>query len=148
MNFSKISFLIASITLLGALFSTSVPATTTTQSCSVQCYNNKQFCNSTCAGDPSCLAECQAEYQCCLIICHNGTCRQDKTAKNEAVQTNTTNDALFLGVGATPRPVSPCADTCYADYQIARNACGQSPNPIQCLNQAKAARDACLADCQ
>jgi hypothetical protein len=43
---------------------------------------------------------------------------------------------------------SPCTDQCYSDYQIARNACMQSPNPIQCLAAAKAARDQCLAGCQ
>lgn len=47
-------------------------------SCSSMCVQNRNFCNSTCNGDPTCLAECQEEYDCCLILCHNGVCRQAK----------------------------------------------------------------------
>lgn len=44
--------------------------------CGSSCVQNLNFCNSTCNGNQTCLAQCQAEYECCQILCHGGSCRQ------------------------------------------------------------------------
>src|SRR6185295_4568989 len=56
--------------------STSLKPTAAPVSCGSACAQNRAFCNSTCNNDPTCLAQCQDEYECCLIICHGGTCRR------------------------------------------------------------------------
>jgi len=42
--------------------------------CAVECYNNYVICKNSCDGDPTCLAQCQEERDCCMVICHGGQC--------------------------------------------------------------------------
>jgi hypothetical protein len=43
-------------------------------SCATVCFNNYIACKNSCAGDPTCLAECEADFDCCRIICHGQDC--------------------------------------------------------------------------
>ena len=43
-------------------------------SCALNCFNNYNYCASSCGGDPICLAECKEERDCCMVICHGGNC--------------------------------------------------------------------------
>ena len=49
-------------------------------SCSVNCIVNYNICTDSCNGDPICLADCQEERDCCLVICHGGVCLKGSSA--------------------------------------------------------------------
>ncbi|HYK20102.1 MAG TPA: hypothetical protein VEV42_05175 [Pyrinomonadaceae bacterium] len=81
---------LVSLVVVSMLFSTraaSIPdipqLTVTAESMScAHCVTERNACNTACNGNSDCLAQCQAEYECCLIICHNGTCRQKQDGGN------------------------------------------------------------------
>ena len=82
-NFSMIRRILAlaSLVLLlvvSSLFSTPLKTTAAPVSCGSACVQNLNFCNSTCNGNATCLAQCREEYDCCQVICHGGTCRSQK----------------------------------------------------------------------
>jgi hypothetical protein len=41
------------------------------------CITDRNACQAACNGNAECLAICQSEYECCLIMCHGGTCKQN-----------------------------------------------------------------------
>src|SRR5690349_4914201 len=45
-----------------------------------QCVTDRNACNAACNGNAECLSICQAEYECCLITCHGGSCRKAQSA--------------------------------------------------------------------
>ena len=60
---------------------------------------------------------------------------------------------LALSGAAISKAVfTPCLDQCQADYEAQRYACANSGGTwqqvLQCYNDAKAARDLCVAGCQ
>lgn len=122
------------------------------------CTTDRNACNAACNGNAECLSICQAEYQCCLITCHGGSCR--KPEKENAAAANLS--PIRLSAAAMKRrrsltkkahsTMSPCTDECQSDYEAQRYAClnmqGTWQEVLQCYNDAKAARDLCLAGCQ
>lgn len=48
-------------------------------SCGSGCVQNLSFCRNSCNGNSTCLAQCQAEYECCQIMCHGGSCRRPQS---------------------------------------------------------------------
>jgi len=65
---------------------TPVKPTAAPVSCGSACVQNLNFCNSTCNGNPTCLAQCQDEYECCQILCHGGSCRRPPTKGTSTVK--------------------------------------------------------------
>ena len=57
---------------------------------------------------------------------------------------------MALGYPLNAVTLSACTDDCWADYVAQRNACanlGTWEEVVQCYNDAKEARDLCLASC-
>ena len=82
-----VSLLVASILFSTGAASTQMAArtnrTVTAESTScAHCITDRNACNDACGGNSECLAQCQAEYECCLIICHGGSCRQKQDHSN------------------------------------------------------------------
>lgn len=61
---------------------TAAPAPVAT-SCA-HCITDRNACQAACNGNADCLATCQSEYECCLIICHGGSCRSRATKMTAA----------------------------------------------------------------
>lgn len=61
---------------------TAAPAPAAT-SCAY-CITDRNACQAACNGNADCLATCQSEYECCLIICHGGSCRSGATKTTTA----------------------------------------------------------------
>ena len=40
------------------------------------CITDRNACQAACNGNAECLSICQSEYQCCLIMCHGGSCNK------------------------------------------------------------------------
>jgi len=55
----------------GNINSTASPAA---PSCATVCINNYSACQNYCGGDPACLDQCRADFDCCRIMCHGQEC--------------------------------------------------------------------------
>jgi hypothetical protein len=40
------------------------------------CITDRNACQAACNGNAECLSICQSEYECCLIMCHGGSCNK------------------------------------------------------------------------
>jgi hypothetical protein len=77
---SKILCLVAMLVLLvfSLVFSVAQAGSPVAPSCGSVCVQNLNTCKASCAGNPNCLSQCQAEYECCQVLCHGGVCRKAK----------------------------------------------------------------------
>lgn len=55
-------------------------------SCSGQCIISRNACNAACNGNAECMAICQSEYECCILACHGGSCRQATSKARPSTQ--------------------------------------------------------------
>lgn len=113
-RFSTIT-LFALLLVVSAIFS--VTSTATPPSCGSVCVQSLNACKTACAGNQACIAQCQAEYECCQIQCHGGSCKQSVTAP-----------------GVTAAVSTPCARSSTAMFATFSPALLSSATKRDCLD--------------
>jgi hypothetical protein len=105
------------------------------------CITDRNACQTACNGNAECLSICQSEYECCLIMCHGGSCRDSRAEMLVASNLTTSVSDEFEGTVNC----QACEDNAYALWRQCVDVIGDEGD-VDCRAQSDDYKVSCQND--